>query len=100
MSHEPKVTKGTATKGAAPKSTASVSVAVASAAGKGAAVKIHAETTPASAPAATDGLSPFERDQIRRRARAIWREEGCPSGRDREHWALAELQVLKSGVRP
>lgn len=53
-----------------------------------------------AAPAGTDGLSLYERDQIRRRARAIWREEGCPSGRDREHWALAELQVLKSGLRP
>lgn len=47
-----------------------------------------------------DGLSAHERDQIRRRARAIWRAEGCPSGRDREHWALAELQVLKEGPRP
>ncbi|MDQ0505406.1 DUF2934 domain-containing protein [Xanthobacter agilis] len=47
-----------------------------------------------------DGLSLTERDQIRRRARAIWREEGCPNGRDREHWALAELQVLKSALRP
>lgn len=53
-----------------------------------------------TAPTGADGLSFYERDQIRRRARAIWREEGCPTGRDREHWALAELQVLKSGLRP
>lgn len=45
-------------------------------------------------------MTDYERDQIRRRARAIWREEGCPTGRDREHWAMAELQVLKSGLRP
>ncbi|MFG1477775.1 DUF2934 domain-containing protein [Xanthobacter sp. V4C-4] len=50
-------------------------------------------------PVAADGLSFHERDQIRRRARAIWREEGCPDGKDREHWARAELEVLKSGVR-
>lgn len=47
-----------------------------------------------------EALTEFERDQIRRRARAIWREEGCPKGRDHEHWAMAELQVLKSGLRP
>ncbi len=105
MSHEAKAAQGTAAQGTATnstaaKSTVTASVAVRSATRKGAAVKIHAETMPVSAPAAADGLSPSERDQIRRRARAIWREEGCPSGRDREHWALAELQVLKSGVRP
>lgn len=48
---------------------------------------------------ATHGLSTSEREEIARRARAIWREEGCPDGRDREHWAQAELQVLKGGVR-
>ncbi|WP_234051002.1 MULTISPECIES: DUF2934 domain-containing protein [unclassified Xanthobacter] len=63
-----------------------------------------ANTTGTTSPAASESgraaLSEFERDQIRRRARAIWREEGCPAGRDREHWALAELQVLKNGLRP
>ncbi len=42
------------------------------------------------------GLNAFERDQIRRRAHAIWWEEGCPQGRDRELWARAELEVLKT----
>lgn len=51
----------------------------------------------ASHPAAAgqQGLSETEHDQIRRRARAIWREEGGPEGRDREHWEQAELEVLK-----
>jgi len=56
--------------------------------------------TPNPAPKqAHDGLTLTEREQISRRARAIWREEGCPMGRDREHWAQAEVQVLKAGVR-
>ncbi|MDI4666320.1 DUF2934 domain-containing protein [Xanthobacter autotrophicus] len=50
--------------------------------------------TPASDTAAS-GLTPTEREQISRRARALWREEGCPQGRDRELWAQAELQILK-----
>lgn len=50
----------------------------------------------AAMPPGGDGLSLTERDQIRRRARAIWREEGCPQGRDREHWERAELEVLKA----
>lgn len=53
-----------------------------------------------SAPQTAGGLSFYERDRIRRRARAIWLEEGRPQGRDREHWALAELQVLKSALQP
>lgn len=42
-----------------------------------------------------EGLTETERDLIRRRAHAIWCEEGYPQGRDREHWEKAELQVLK-----
>ncbi|QRG04949.1 DUF2934 domain-containing protein [Xanthobacter dioxanivorans] len=48
-----------------------------------------------SADIALRGLTETERDQIRRRAHAIWREEGYPQGRDRAHWEMAELQVLK-----
>lgn len=40
-------------------------------------------------------LSDTERDRIRRRAHALWREAGYPQGRDREHWEQAKLQVLK-----
>ncbi|MCG5237428.1 DUF2934 domain-containing protein [Xanthobacter oligotrophicus] len=45
--------------------------------------------------AAGEGLTATEREQISRRARALWQEEGFPQGRDRELWAQAELQVLK-----
>lgn len=57
----------------------------------------HTDHTTASAPAsAMGGLSDTERDQIRRRAYGLWREAGCPHGRDREFWEQAELQVLKA----
>ena len=29
-------------------------------------------------------------DQIQRRAHQLWLWEGCPSGRDHEHWLVAE----------
>ncbi|MFS8038825.1 DUF2934 domain-containing protein [Xanthobacter sp. AM11] len=64
-----------------------------------------AQTQPTRSPAAAEpaagsaGLTETERDQIRRRAHAIWREEGYPQGRDREHWERAQMQVLK-GRRP
>ncbi len=32
-------------------------------------------------------------DGIRRRAYAIWEEEGRPEGRDEEHWARAEAEA-------
>lgn len=59
----------------------------------------HTDHTTASAPASAapmGGLSDTERDQIRRRAYGLWREAGCPQGRDREFWEQAELQVLKA----
>ena len=33
------------------------------------------------------------RERIRERAFQIWIEEGQPSGRDKEHWALAEAEM-------
>lgn len=33
------------------------------------------------------------RERIRERAFQIWIEEGQPSGRDKEHWALAEAEI-------
>ncbi len=33
-------------------------------------------------------------DKIRQRAHEIWEHEGRPSGRQREHWAQAEREVL------
>ncbi len=32
-------------------------------------------------------------ERIRRRALEIWREQGCPDGRAREHWEQAEREV-------
>lgn len=32
-------------------------------------------------------------ERIRERAHAIWIEEGCPEGRDQEHWLRAEQEV-------
>jgi len=30
---------------------------------------------------------------IRERAYAIWKKEGCPEGRDVEHWLRAEVEI-------
>ncbi len=32
-------------------------------------------------------------EKIRRRALEIWKEQGCPDGRAREHWQQAEREV-------
>ncbi len=32
-------------------------------------------------------------ERIRLRALEIWREQGCPDGRAREHWEQAEREV-------
>ena len=32
--------------------------------------------------------------RIAERAKEIWREEGCPQGKDLEHWVRAEREVL------
>ncbi|UJX44894.1 DUF2934 domain-containing protein [Xanthobacter sp. YC-JY1] len=52
-------------------------------------------TNPGPATNALSGLSDTERDRIRWRAHALWREDGCPQGRDREYWERAELEILK-----
>ena len=33
-------------------------------------------------------------EEIARCAFLIWKEEGCPTGREREHWSQAESQLL------
>lgn len=33
-------------------------------------------------------------EQIANRAYAIWQEQGCPDGRDMEHWIEAEAHFL------
>jgi hypothetical protein len=32
-------------------------------------------------------------DQLRVRAYHIWQAEGCPQGRDRNHWEMAEREL-------
>jgi Protein of unknown function (DUF2934) len=32
-------------------------------------------------------------DRLRARAYAIWEREGCPAGRDQEHWELAVKEM-------
>lgn len=36
--------------------------------------------------------------RIRDRAYAIWLDEGCPEGRDAEHWFQAERAILAEAV--
>ena len=45
-------------------------------------------------------MSTITEEQIRERAHRIWMEEGCPHGRDVEHWEMAkrELQAEDGGV--
>jgi hypothetical protein len=33
-------------------------------------------------------------EEIARRAHEIWEQEGCPEGREQEHWLQAERQLL------
>ncbi|MGQ3672992.1 DUF2934 domain-containing protein [Xanthobacter sp. TB0136] len=42
------------------------------------------------------GLSRWERERIRSRAFALWRDAGFPHTQRRDHWGLAQLQVLKN----
>jgi len=34
-------------------------------------------------------------ERIREQAHLIWLEEGCPEGRDKQHWEQAERTVTK-----
>jgi len=38
-------------------------------------------------------MSAAAEERIRERAHAIWIEEGCPEGRDQEHWLRAEQEM-------
>jgi hypothetical protein len=40
-------------------------------------------------------MTPEREERIRLRALEIWREEGCPEGRAREHWEQAERELLR-----
>jgi hypothetical protein len=35
-------------------------------------------------------MNSWEQDEIEKIARAIWHRQGCPTGRDQEHWYEAE----------
>lgn len=37
--------------------------------------------------------NPPERETIARRAYEIWKEQGCPAGRDEENWYQAEREL-------
>jgi len=37
-------------------------------------------------------------DKIREVAYRLWEEEGCPNGKDSEHWSMAEVIVMETTV--
>lgn len=36
--------------------------------------------------------------EIRERAYSIWEREGCPVGRELDHWVLAEVELAAEGT--
>ena len=38
-------------------------------------------------------------EEISRRARQIWEREGCPEGRDQEHWLQAEAELRQESLK-
>jgi hypothetical protein len=38
-------------------------------------------------------------EEIAKRAREIWQKEGCPQGRDQEHWLQAESELRQESLR-
>jgi hypothetical protein len=38
-------------------------------------------------------MSGSREDRVRARAHRLWEEEGCPSGREEEHWRRAEAEI-------
>lgn len=38
-------------------------------------------------------MTTITEEQIRERAHRIWMEEGCPHGRDVEHWEMAKREL-------
>ncbi|TGN59761.1 DUF2934 domain-containing protein [Paracoccus liaowanqingii] len=41
-----------------------------------------------------DDSTPDRNEAIRSRAHEIWESEGCPEGREAEHWARAESELF------
>jgi Protein of unknown function (DUF2934) len=59
-------------------------------------------TTPQTEPAVLAAISSAD-PAARERAYAIWEEEGCPQGKDLDHWLRAEAEIGSAGqphVRP
>jgi hypothetical protein len=46
----------------------------------------------------TDGSAGASYDDIAVRAYAIWKAQGCPQGRENEHWQQAERELMASGA--
>jgi Protein of unknown function (DUF2934) len=42
-------------------------------------------------------MDPAVEAKIRARAYLIWEQEGCPEGRDVEHWIQAVLELARDG---
>jgi hypothetical protein len=40
----------------------------------------------------------LSRGEVTRRARWLWRDAGCPAGRDLEYWLQAEVELLRARV--
>ncbi len=51
-------------------------------------------TTTAITQADEQAVADAAYDKIRRRAYDIWEKEGRPTGRQHEHWAQAEREIL------
>src|SRR5947207_5704201 len=47
----------------------------------------------------TMAMGMSRQDRIRERAYQLWEEAGRPSGRDLEHWARAEAELLAAAPR-
>jgi hypothetical protein len=48
----------------------------------------------------TQAASPPSREQVTQLAHQIWLAEGCPQGRDLEHWQRAERQLRQGQQQP
>lgn len=57
-------------------------------------VKSQSRSAPLLLSRGGDGQPTHE--EIARLAHSIWRAEGCPVGRDLEHWLQAEIQLRLS----
>jgi len=59
----------------------------------GAVAQLTVEREPVPGPMRTGSKPTITHEQIAERARAIWRQRGCPSGDDEKNWYEAEAQL-------